>query len=188
MTLRSAAAANAGSRFVTPNTIAQSAITRHHRESPASARARLHQTFRRSNYWGPNGRPSAQGWARVIRELYDVYDGLTQGDGRRGFVYGIERDIDLSPDSLAVRADVVLFDPAGYVPRVVLWDKSDLSAARAVAYGAPVWQAMEDEFGDGRVPFVEVWSLRGPDQFTVSPAQARAAMRQVAQVVHRLVR
>ncbi len=188
MTLRSAAAANAGSRFVTPIRIAQAAITRHHRDSPASARARLHQTFRRSDYWGPNGRPSAQGWARVIRELYDVYDGLTQGDARRGFAYGVEREIDLSPDSLVVRADVVLFDPAGYVPRIVLWDKDDLSASRAVAYGAPVWRAMEDEFGDGRVPYVEVWSLRGPSQFTVSPAQARAAMRQVAQVVHRLVR
>jgi hypothetical protein len=187
-TLRSAAAANAGAPIITPMRIAQAAITRHHRESPASARARLHQSFRRSEYWGPNGRPSAQGWARVIRELYDVYDGLTQGDGRRGFAYGVERDIDLPPDSLAVRADVVLFDPAGYVPRVVLWDKNDLSASRAVEYGAPVWRAMEDEFGDGRVPYVEVWSLRGPDQFTVSPAQARAAMRQVAQVVHRLAR
>jgi hypothetical protein len=187
-TLRSAAAANADIPLVTPIRIAQAAITRHHRDSPASARARLHQTFRKSDYWGPNGTPQAQGWARVIRELYDVYDALTHGDGRSAFAYGVERDIDLSPDALAVRADVVLFDPAGYVPRVVLWDKNDLSASRAAAYGAPVWRAMEDEFGDGRVPHVEVWSLRGPDQFTVSAAQARSAMRKVAQVVHRLVR
>ena len=139
-------------------------------------RARLRaEQFRDSDYWGPNGTPQARGWARVIRELYDVYDGLAQGDARRAFAYGVERDIDLSPDALAIRADIVLLDPRGYVPRVVLWDKNDLSPARATAYGAPVWRAMEDELGDGRVAEVEVWSLRGPDHFVISPAQARAA-------------
>jgi len=96
------------------------AIVRHHRESPAAARARLHQSFRNSDYWGPNGTPQARGWARVIRELYDVYDGLTQGDPRTAFAYGVERDIALGVDALGVRADVVLFDQAGYMPRVVL--------------------------------------------------------------------
>lgn len=186
-TLTSAAAANAGSPIITPIPSAQAAITRHHRDSPAAARSHLHQTFRDSDHWGPNGTPQAQGWARVIRELYDVYDELTQADTRQAFAYGVERDIDLSPDALAVRADVVLFDPRGYVPRVVLWDKNDLSPRRALAYGAPVWRAMEDELGDGRVTEVEVWSLRGPDRFVISPLQARGAMRHVAQVVHRLV-
>jgi hypothetical protein len=46
--------------------MAQSGIVRHHRESPAAARARLHQSFRNSDYWGPNGTPQARGWARVI--------------------------------------------------------------------------------------------------------------------------
>lgn len=186
-TLTSAAAANDGFPPITPIRTAQAAITRHHRDSPAAARSRLHQTFRNSDYWGAKGTPQAQGWARVIRELYDVYDGLTQADTRHAFAYGVERDIDLSPNALAVRADVVLFDPRGYVPRVVLWDKNDLSPGRALAYGAPVWRAMEDALGDGRVTEVEVWSLRGPDQLVISPLQARGAMRQVAQVVHRLV-
>jgi hypothetical protein len=186
-TMTSAAAANAGFTLVTPMRIAQSAIVRHHRESPAAARARLHQSFRNSDYWGPNGTPQARGWARVIRELYDVYDGLTQGDPRTAFAYGVERDIALGVDALGVRADVVLFDPAGYVPRVVLWDKNDLSRARAIEYGAPVWRAMEDELGQGRVAAVEVWALRGPTQITVTPAQAGAAMGQVARTVHRLV-
>ncbi len=126
-TMTSAAAANAGFTLVTPMRIAQSAIVRHHRESPAAARARLHQSFRNSDYWGPNGTPQARGWARVIRELYDVYDGLTQGDPRTAFAYGVERDIALGVDALGVRADVVLFDPAGELLRVVLWDKNDLS-------------------------------------------------------------
>lgn len=186
-TLTTAAAANAGFPLVTPTRTAQAAIVRHHRESPAAARVRLHQTFRNSDYWGPNGPPQARGWARVIRELYDVYDSLTQGDGRRAFAFGVERDIDLGPDALGIRADVVLLDPAGYVPRVVLWDKNDLSPTRAVQYGAPVWRAMDDELGDGRVAAVEVWALRGPTQITVTPAQASGMMRQVAQVVHRLV-
>lgn len=186
-TLTSAAAANAGVPIITPIRTAQAAITRHHRDSPAAARSHLHQSFRNSGYWGPNGTPQAQGWARVIRELYDIYDGLTQADTRHAFAYGVERDIDLSPNALAVRVDVVLFDPRGYVPRVVLWDKNDLSPGRALAYGAPVWRAMEDELGDGRVSEVEVWALRGPTQFLISPSQARGAMRQVAHIVHRLV-
>jgi hypothetical protein len=186
-TLTSAAAANAGFTLVTPMRIAQSAIVRHHRESPAAARARLHQSFRNSDYWGPNGTPQARGWARVIRELYDVYDGLTQGDPRTAFAYGVERDIALGVDALGVRADVVLFDPAGYMPRVVLWDKNDLSRGRALEYGAPVWRAMEDDLGQGRVAAVEVWALRGPTQLTVTAAQASAVMGQVARTVHRLV-
>jgi len=186
-TLTSAAAANAGFTLVTPMRTAQAAIVRHHRESPAAARARLHQSFRNSDYWGPSGTPQARGWARVIRELYDVYDGLTQGDARTAFAYGVERDIALGADALGVRADVVLLDPAGYVPRVVLWDRNDLSRARAIEYGAPVWRAMEDELGDGRVAAVEVWALGGPMLHTVTPAQATAAMGQVARVVHRLV-
>ncbi len=186
-TLTTTAAANAGFPIITPIRTAQAAITRHHRDSPAVARSRLHQAFRASDYWGPNGTPQAQGWARVIRDLYDVYDGLTKADTRHAFAYGVERDIDLPPDALGIRADVVLLDPRGYVPRVVLWDKNDLSPGRALAYGAPVWQAMEDDLGDGRVIEVEVWNLRGPDQFVISSLHARAAMRRVAQVVHRLV-
>lgn len=186
-TMTSAAAANAGFTLVTPMRTAQSAIVRHHRDSPAAARAQLHQSFRNSDYWGPNGTPQARGWARAIRELYDVYDVLTQGDPRTAFAYGVERDIALGVDALGVRADVVLLDPAGYVPRIVLWDKNDLTYARAIAYGAPVWRAMEDELGDGRVAAVEVWALRGPTQITVTPAQASAAMGQVSRTVHRLV-
>ena len=167
---------------------AQAAITRHHREGPAAARSRLHQSFRNSDYWGPNGTPQAQGWARVIRELYDIYVRLTEDDARPAFATAVERDIDLGPDTLAVRVDVVLLDPAGYVPRLVLWDKNDLTTGWAVQYAAPVWRAMEDELGEGRVAGVEVWSLRGPRLTTVTPAQARAAMRQVTQVMHRLVR
>jgi hypothetical protein len=186
-TMTSAAAANAGFTLVTPMSIAQSAIVRHHRDSPAAARARLHQSFRNSDYWGPNGTPQARGWARAIRELYDVYDGLTQSDRRTAFAYGVERDIALGVHALGVRADVVLLDPAGYVPRIVLWDKNDLTYGRAIEYGAPVWRAMEDELGDGRVAAVEVWALRGPTQIAITPAQASAAMGQVARTVHRLV-
>lgn len=187
-TLSSAAAANAEFLLITPIPTAQAAIARHHRESPAAARTRLHQAFRSSSYWGPSGSPQARGWAAAIRRLYDSYDALTQHDTRAAFATAVERDLDMPPDTLGVRVDVVLLDPAGYVPRLVLWDKNDLTQARAVQYGAPAWRAMEDELGNGRVARVEVWSLRQAAQLTVSPAEARAAMGQVARVVHRLVR
>jgi hypothetical protein len=187
-TLSSAAVANAGFTIVTPMRTAQAAIARHHRESPAAARDRMHRSFRESDYWGPNGTPQARGWATAICRCYDTYVDLTRHDARPAFATAVERDLDLPPDSLAVRVDVVLLDPAGYVPRLVLWDKSDLTRALAVQYAAPVWRLAEDELGDGRVACVEVWSLRVPTLFTVTPVEARAAMSDVARVVHRLVR
>lgn len=187
-TLSSVAAANAGFTLVTPMSTAQSAIARHHREGPAAARARMHRSFRDSDYWGPNGRPQAQGWAEAIRRCYDTYIDLTSDDSRPAFATAVERDLDLGPDALAVRVDVVLLDPAGYVPRLVFWDKPDLTHALAIQYGAPAWRVMENELGDGRIARVEVWSLRQPTQISVSPTEARAAMGEVARVVHRLVR
>lgn len=187
-TLTSAAAANAGFTLVTPMRTAQSAIARHHRESPAAARARMHRAFRDSDYWGLNGTPQARGWAEAILRCYETYIDLTRSDTRPAFATAVERDLELPPDALAVRVDVVLLDPAGYVPRLVLWDKNDLTQARAIQYAAPAWRVMENELGDGRVAHVEVWSLRQPTQINVLPADARAAMGDVARVVHRLVR
>jgi hypothetical protein len=186
-TLASYGAANSGTPIVTPISTARSAIARHHRESPATARAELHRSFRDSDYWGPKGRPSARGWAAAIRRCYDTYAQLTQSDSRPAFTTRMDRDINLPPDTLAVYIDVVLLDAGGYVPRLVLWDDNELTADRALAFGAPAWRAAEDELGDGRVAHVEVWSLRQPTQCIVTPAQANGAMPQVARVVHRLV-
>lgn len=185
-TLGSYAAARAGVPIVTPASMARAAIVRHHRDSPAAARDRLHRSFRDSDYWGPKGRPQPQGWAAVIRRCYDTYAQLTQSDARPAFTAGFDRDIDLPPDVLAVYVDVILLDAAGYVPRLVLWDDNDPTAQRALAFAAPAWRAAENELGDGRVARVEVWSLRQPVQRTVSAAEARGAMSQVARVVHRL--
>ena len=72
------------------------------------------------------------------------------------------------------------------------WER-ELGAPAVAAYAvalleaaAPAWRAAENELGDGRVDRVEVWSLRQPVQRTVSAAEARGAMSQVARVVHRL--
>jgi len=124
--------------------------------------------------------------AAVIRRCHDTYAQLTQSDARPAFTTGFDRDIDLPPDVLAVYVDVILLDAAGYVPRLVLWDDNELKAQRAIAFAAPAWRAAENELGDGRVVRVEVWSLRQPAQRTVSAAEARGAMSQVARVVHRL--
>lgn len=186
-TLASYGAANAGAPIVTPAATARASIVRHHRESPAAARAQLHRSFRDSDYWGPKGRPQAQGWAAAIRRCYDTYARLTEHDTRPAITTRLERDIPLGPDALAVYVDVVLLDPAGYVPRLVLWDDNALTADRALAFGAPAWRAVEDELGAGRVAQVEIWSLREPTQRIITPAQARAAMPDVARIVHRLV-
>lgn len=180
--------ASAGAALMppTPMPTATATIARHHREGSASARARMDRSYRESPYWGQRGTPQA-GWANAMRACYGTYVQLTQGDTRPAFATGLNRDLSLPPDELGVHIDVVLLDPDGYVPRLVLWDSNELTLALAVRYAAPAWKVMEDELGDGRVARVEVWSLRAPTQIAVSPVEARAALDDVARVVHRLV-
>jgi len=179
---------SAGATFIppTPMPTATAAIVRHHRDGPALAAARMDRSYRDSAYWGQRGSPQA-GWANAMRACYATYTDLTRNDARPPFATGLNRDLSLPPDELAVHIDVVLLDPAGYVPRLVLWDTNQLTRPLAVAYAAPAWKVMEDELGDGRVARVEVWSLRAPTQLTVSPFEARAAMADVERIVRRLV-
>jgi hypothetical protein len=171
----------------TPMPTATAAIARHHRDGPAVAAAVMDRSYRESAYWGVQG-TSRAGWANSMRECYATYVELTRSDTRAAFAVGLNRDLVLAPDELAVHIDVVLLDPEGYVPRLVLWDTSQLTQRLAVAYGAPAWRVMEDEMGDGRVARVEVWSLRAPTQLSVSPSDASAAMGEVERTVRRLVR
>jgi hypothetical protein len=170
----------------TPMPTATATIARHHREGPGAAAAEMDRSYRNSAYWGQEGTPRA-GWANTMRECYATYVELTRDDIRPAFAAGLNRDLLLPPNELAVHIDAVLLDPEGYVPRLVLWDANQLTQPLAVTYAAPAWKAMEDELGEGRVPRVEVWSLRAPTQVTVSPSEARAAMGEVERVVRRLV-
>ena len=180
---------SAGASYMPPTPLptATAAIVRHHREGPAAAAARMDRSYRSSPYWGARGTPAA-GWANAMRACYATYVDLTRHDTRPAFATGLNRDLVLGPDELGVYIDVVLLDPMGYVPRLVLWDSADLTRDLAIQYAAPAWSVLEDELGDGRVAEVEVWSLRAPTQLVVGPAEASAAMTAVARVVQRLVR
>lgn len=179
---------SAGAAFQppTPMPTATAAIVRHHRENRARAAARMDRSYRNSPYWGQRGTPQG-GWAEAMRACYQTYVQLTANDSRPAFATGLNRDLTLSPDELGVYIDVVLLDPRGYVPRLVLWDSNELTLDLAIRYAAPAWAVLEDELGETRVPAVEVWSLRAPTQHTVTPTQAQAALPDVARVVHRLV-
>lgn len=180
---------SAGATFMppTPMPTATATIVRHHRDGSPAASAWMERSYRNSSYWGQGGSPQALGWANAMRTCYATYVELTRGDARPAFAAGLNRDLALPPDELAVHVDVVLLDRGGYVPRLVLWDSNELTQALAVTYAAPAWRVMEDELGDGRIAHVEVWSLREPRQATVSPDEARAAMDTVERVVYRLV-
>lgn len=181
--------ASAGASFQppTPMPTATAAIVRHHREGPSSAAARMDRSYRNSPYWGQRGTPQG-GWANAMRACYQTYVRLTANDPRPAFATGLNRTLVLSPDELGVYIDVVLLDPHGYVPRLVLWDSSELTVDLATRYAAPAWAVVEDELGEGRVPFVEVWSLRTPTQRSITPGQAQTVLPDVARIVHRLVR
>ncbi len=170
----------------TPFQSASAAITRYHRESGDDATKALDRSLSSSDYWGPAGTPQAQGWADAIRQCFDGYRQAADTDPRPPFAWGLRRSLDLPPDELAVYIDVILIDPRGYVPRIVLWDTADLTDERAVLYAAPVWRVMEDELGDGRIPEIEVWHLRTGAKRVIDAATAAAALPDVAGVVHRL--
>lgn len=170
----------------TPFQSASAAVKRYHREDGSAAATALDRSLLSSDYWGSGGTAQAQGWADAIRRCFDVYRQMADADPRPAFACGLSRSLDLPPDELAVYVDVVLFDPRGYVPRIVLWDTADLTNDRAVLYAGPVWRVMEDELGDDRVPEVEVWHLRSGVQRVVDAATAAGALPQVARVVHRL--
>jgi hypothetical protein len=115
-----------------------------------------------------------------------VYRALAEPDQRASIATGVNRELVVPPDDIGVYVDVVLLDPNGYAPRIVLWDSNAFDHNRAVLYGAPVWKAMEEELGEGRVIGVEVWKLRTGDQELVLPTEAEAAMPEVAQIAHRI--
>jgi hypothetical protein len=171
----------------TPYPSASASIARFHREGPDAAWYALDNALASSNYWGPNGTPQATGWANAIRACFRVYRSMAEVDPRPSFATSLNRTLYLPPDDLGVHIDVVLLDPAGYVPRLVLWDKNDLTPDRAALYAAPVWSVLEGELGVGRIPRVEIWHLRSADQEVISAEEATASLERAEEIVRRVV-
>lgn len=169
----------------TPFPSASAAVVRCHRESPEAAARELDRSFASSSYWGQRGSSQA-GWANAMRACFETYRQMAYGDPRPAFATGLNRDLAFPPDELGIHINVVLLDADGYVPRLVLWDKNELTSARARLYAAPAWRVLEDELGDDRVPRVEIWHLRSASSVEVDAGDAKVALADVARVVHRL--
>ncbi|WP_238963563.1 hypothetical protein KN248_001700 [Mycobacterium paraintracellulare] len=143
--------------------------------------------FRDSDYWGPKGTTGHQSWAEATVDSYNNYAMLTRDDTRRMIATDVKRDLVIPPHTLGVRIDVLLLDPKGYVPRVVLWDTNELTEERAQLYAAPVLLAAEEELGEGRVAEIEIVHLRSPVQLIVSVADARLAVEEMVATVGRIL-
>lgn len=169
----------------TPFPTASAAVVRYHRESPEAAARELDRSYASSAYWGQRGTPQA-GWANAMRACFETYRQMARGDPRPAFATGVNRDLALPPDELAIYVDVVLLDSDGYVPRLVFWDTHELTPARARLYAAPPWRVLEDELGGGRVPRIELWHLRTATALEVGGREAASALADVARVVHRI--
>ena len=120
-------------------------------------------------------------------QSYDNYAQMTSGDTRAMVSTSLERDLDVPPNVIGVRIDALLLDPAGYVPRIVLWDKNELTAERATLYAAPVLLAVEEELGGGRVAETEVLHLRSRLQLIISNDDALSVAQGMETVVSRLL-
>lgn len=176
-----------GQGFPTPTSIQWATITRHHQESPEVARDYMVSSFRRSSYWGPSGSPQSRGWAESTLRSYDAYALITRHDTRPVVATGVRNELQLPPNVLSVRIDVILLDPRGYVARIVLWDKSELTEERALLYAAPILVAAEEELGQGRVTSVELVHTRTASLLSVSAAEARAASGDMGATVSRIL-
>jgi hypothetical protein len=177
----------AGQGFPTPTSTQWATIKRHHQESPAAARDYMVNSFRASDYWGSGGKPQSRGWAEATLRSYDAYALLTRDDTRPVVATGVSRELQLPPNSLSVRIDVILLDPRGYVPRVILWDASELTEERTLLYAAPILIAAEEELGQGRVADVELVHTRTAALVVVPAADARTAVEDMTAVVSRIL-
>jgi hypothetical protein len=177
----------AGRPWPTPTPIQRATIARHHREDPDAAREYMVSRFQNSTYWGPSGKPQNQGRAEMTLRSYDNYVSLTRNDERPVITTDLKRDLELPPNTLGVRIDVLLLDATGYVPRLVLWDTNDLTRERAMLYAAPLLLAAEEELGEGRVAEIEVVHVRTPVQLTVSAPDARAVKPDMEATVARIL-
>jgi hypothetical protein len=173
--------------WASPTSIQKSAIVRHHRDGPAEARAYLVDTFERSPFWGPTGRPQNRGKARATIRSYDNYARLTRDDNRPMFATSVERDLEISTNALGTRIDVLLLDPMGYVPRLVLWDTYELTVERAQLYAAPVLLVTEQELGEGRTAQIEIVNARQEVREVVSPEDAESAVSEMGLIISRIV-
>jgi hypothetical protein len=178
---------SAGPGFPTPTSIQWATITRHHQQSPQVARDYMVNSFQRSSYWGSGGTPQSQGWAESSLRSYDTYALITRDDTRPVVATSVKYELQLPPHSLSVRIDVILMDPRGYVPRILLWDRNELTEQRALLYAAPILLATEGELGQDRVAEVEIIHTRTAALLTVSVAAARAASQHMAATVTQIL-
>lgn len=167
----------------TPMPSAMSAVRRFHGEGAAAAVGYLNQTFSRSSYWGPGGRPQATAWANAVMRSFDNYVALASADDRPVLPGGVACDVQVGTHTIGVSVDVVLLDAAGYVARHVLWDVPELSQDDAELQAAPIVVGLEAELGPGRVVGVEVWHLRSGSTFFVAAGAAIARLAEVEQIV-----
>lgn len=180
-------AGNGNQGWPTPTSTQWATIKRHHQESPAAARNYMVNSFRNSNYWGPNGTPQSRGWAESTLRSYDTYALMTRDDTRPVVATGVRRELPIPPNTLNMRVDVILLDPRGCVPRVILWDKPKLTEERALLYAAPILLLAEEELGQGRIAEVELIHTRTADRAVVSVSDARDALEDMAGTVRRIV-
>lgn len=174
--------------FPTPMTTATAAIVRYHREGAAEALRWLRRSFANSDYWGPRGTPQARGWANAIVTCFERYIQLADRDGRDAFTVDLKHDIDIGTHVVGAHADAVLLDEDGYLGRVALWDLAPLTAELAVQYATPVFLALEEMLGEGRVVGVQVWHLRSGDTHLASGEACNAAVPRVTRLVDDIAR
>lgn len=129
--------------------------------------------------------------ARQARVCLDTYIRRAEGDVRHTFP-GSQRSWFLDDIEFSVNPDVVLFDQAGYEPRICLPGPltRPLSAAQRVLIAAPTILAVADEmdggYGQLNVNGAEVWELRSGATGRVSRRDAEGALDDLRELARRI--
>ena len=122
--------------------------------------------------FGPGGRYAA--WGARTRQSLDRYFRFDREERRDYAQLPLKAEVALGRHWVGAVIDVVMFDDAGYVGRVLNWDKTgvDLDVAEIVA--VPAAMLIEQELGRDTCVHIAVWDLENSRQFEIDGPSALA--------------
>jgi hypothetical protein len=173
-----------GVRWRTPYPTRRRALRVYHEDGLDAAHAVWDEAMR-DDYAAP-GRLRTT--ALNTRRSFNRYVRWDQEDGRPFADHEVGVELDVGANVLAVTVDVVVLDPAGVSGRILLWDLYGCTGEQSGILAAVACPALEEVYGGGRVPSVEVWDLRGDRRWEVTREVARSYEDLAARTLERIAR
>jgi hypothetical protein len=157
-----------GVRWRTPYPTRRKALRVYHEDGLAAAQKVWNDALR-TDYATPGRLRTA---ALNTRASFNRYVSWDTADGRPFADRDVGSDVQLGTNVLLVTVDVVVLDRRGVSGRILLWDLCGSTNEQSGLLAAPACLALEQIYGGGRAPSVEIWDLRGNRRWVVSRSVA----------------